>query len=406
MLFLKFISPLRMKQFISVSVLTLGLCCNPNLIAEEKDIASADPALAKPAPTKLTSRQRKLAEFLELELELAKLRTELESPENSYARLAEVYEQLVEVYCLPTLSTTLQYAGPPEEPICLKYLDKLVELNPDNPVAVCVRTGIDSNNCASAFAEQYVSSNQGLFAARGNVDVQAKVTEQENRAFLEETNNKLNLLQSDLLNLQQTSKHYADDPSAKIMEIQKEIEQLHLKRLGEICKTGKTFFIGKQLPIEQRLYHYTNKAGSRQADELVKLYQEYQNPIDPHKGLQKRGRRGGRSGRSRAGARPTPKPRSEALERSPLEISKPEEAALPKLWRVRYISSMCHRELLTIHDKYPAHQYITCYFDGPTSPSCIKARRARKHKKAVELRKKKAIAPKKKTKPTSPFSTF
>jgi hypothetical protein len=66
-------------------------------------------------------------------------------------------EEYLNNKCFGSLHKTLEYKGSPTDPTCVGYMDRLLQLNPDNPAAICLRDGIAAPSCMNAYQNQRTS---------------------------------------------------------------------------------------------------------------------------------------------------------------------------------------------------------------------------------------------------------
>jgi hypothetical protein len=70
------------------------------------------------------------------------------------AELSNALEAYLTKNCYGNLLQTLQYQGTPTNPDCIARMERLLEVYPNNPVAVCLRDGIEAKSCADAYRNQ------------------------------------------------------------------------------------------------------------------------------------------------------------------------------------------------------------------------------------------------------------
>lgn len=112
---------------------------------------------AGPALTPLPPLSRAV-ETLKLQASLAENGYGIDKSESSALALIVAYERLIGPLCMPALHRTLSHPGAPTDPRCLEYMDKIVALDPENPIVLCARDGIDAQTCRSAFAAQQIET--------------------------------------------------------------------------------------------------------------------------------------------------------------------------------------------------------------------------------------------------------
>jgi hypothetical protein len=70
--------------------------------------------------------------------------------------LVSALEEYLNTKCMTKLPQTLTYAGNPTDPLCIARMERLLELNPGNPVATCTRDGIAAKPCIDAYQAQRI----------------------------------------------------------------------------------------------------------------------------------------------------------------------------------------------------------------------------------------------------------
>jgi hypothetical protein len=114
------------------------------------------PPPARPSPQKTTNLSSAVG-LNELKIEMAESRLKLGKSPKVVSDLASALEEYLTTTCMAKLPRTLSYAGNPTDPICLERLRRLLEINPGNPVAICVQDGITAPSCVDASKNQTVS---------------------------------------------------------------------------------------------------------------------------------------------------------------------------------------------------------------------------------------------------------
>ncbi len=112
---------------------------------------------AGPSPTPLPPLS-KAVENLRWEASLAENSYGIDKSEGATLALIVAYERVLGPLCMPELHRTLSYKGPPTDPRCLEYIEKIVAIDPANPLVLCARDGIDARSCRSAFAAQQIEA--------------------------------------------------------------------------------------------------------------------------------------------------------------------------------------------------------------------------------------------------------
>jgi hypothetical protein len=110
---------------------------------------------ATPTPAKPLSRT---IQNMQWEASLAENNYSISKSEAAKLALIGAYERILGPLCMPELHQTLRYSGPPTEPLCNEYLDKISALDNENVMVLCVRDGIDAKSCRGGFSKQIVET--------------------------------------------------------------------------------------------------------------------------------------------------------------------------------------------------------------------------------------------------------
>ncbi|MEY4668011.1 MAG: hypothetical protein RL518_710 [Pseudomonadota bacterium] len=92
----------------------------------------------------------------ELKIEMAESRLKLAANPKVISDLASALEEYLTTTCMAKLPQTLSYAGNPTDPTCIARMQRLLEINPGNPVAICVQHGISAKPCIDAYQDQKI----------------------------------------------------------------------------------------------------------------------------------------------------------------------------------------------------------------------------------------------------------
>ncbi len=91
---------------------------------------------------------------LELRIQMAENSLKFVNNTANRTELISALEDYLNGKCFGDLYKTLDYKGPPTDPTCVGYMDRLFQLNPDNPAATCLRDGIAAQSCIDAYQNQ------------------------------------------------------------------------------------------------------------------------------------------------------------------------------------------------------------------------------------------------------------
>ena len=321
----------------------------------------------------------------ELKIEMAETRLKLYADPKIVSDLASALEEYLTTTCMPKLLQTLSYAGKPSDPICIERTRRLLQINPGNPVAVCVQEGIASKPCIDAFQNQkivvvYPSQGDhidpalrvGLSAA--TLDRIAKV-----EGSLEEINTKYQRAETPdekraLLNDASTLYDQILNMSCKVSAVGLVPESAGVESAepAEITQTRERLL---QIPPAIR--------GDYQREMAAKAQKEFDDP------------------------KTTPERASQlkdllAVIKDPSGLS-PHQTA--NLKRARYILSKCSESLTLAAKVVPDLPSVTCFHQGWYTPQCIYALKKWRIQKQQETTKGNAASSSPSSKP-SMISTF
>lgn len=113
---------------------------------------SVEPNVPSPARDETLPPPGKGEEPLRWEAELAESSFSLVKNNASLNRILTAYERLVEQRCFTGLVTKLVYEGNPQDPACLRFIERLLELHPRNAIGTCARDGLESTTCINTDA--------------------------------------------------------------------------------------------------------------------------------------------------------------------------------------------------------------------------------------------------------------
>lgn len=117
-------------------------------------------AHATPTPTRAPGRTVDISKALgitEIKVEMAESRLKLNPSPETTNELIVALEDFLNSTCLAKLPQTLSYSGNPSDPMCIARMQRILEINPGNPVGLCVRDGITAQSCVDAYQDQKLS---------------------------------------------------------------------------------------------------------------------------------------------------------------------------------------------------------------------------------------------------------
>lgn len=146
--------------------------CNDTPIAQAQgaDLSPTANAQQATTPQKAAVTQPSLRSALsitDLKIEMAESGWKVKPTLQKLAELANALETYLNENCFGDILKTLSYAGPPTNPDCIARMERLLDLYPGNPVATCLRDGIEAQSCSDAYRGQ---SMKQFSASRGEED--------------------------------------------------------------------------------------------------------------------------------------------------------------------------------------------------------------------------------------------
>jgi hypothetical protein len=97
----------------------------------------------------------------ELKIAMAESSLRVNPSLRTVADLSAALERYLTSHCMGTLLQSLAYEGPPKDPECQARVERLLEIYPQNPVALCVRDGIAAQSCIDAYSNQKMVAFSG-----------------------------------------------------------------------------------------------------------------------------------------------------------------------------------------------------------------------------------------------------
>jgi hypothetical protein len=111
----------------------------------------------------------------ELKLQMAESTYKLRPSLKTLSEYVVSLEEITNTTCLKTLPRTLVYNGQPTDPNCIALMEKLFKLYPEDPVATCVRDGIEAKSCITAYGNQETIAYDGSLSESELPDPALKV---------------------------------------------------------------------------------------------------------------------------------------------------------------------------------------------------------------------------------------
>lgn len=298
-------------------------------------------------------------------------------------KLTVIYEKLSELYCMPYLLKTLQYEGNPTHPKCLEYLSKLEEIFQGSPIIPCAKHGIDSEECKSAYSDQYIDV------------LDLEKIDPEDLALT--TKIKAQMLEQDIPTLNNqiidSIKQYRELKANKagfneLIKVRRQIEKQHSDLIALQCNTSLTKIVHQEPAPEKNIaYKKSNKLKDPKLNNLLKELTVRTPQPSPT---------------------PTPTRLDRYKEYDPFNTKnrKQTEVASKKeqrpTWRIRLLTTTCQKAIddaKSFSKQIPA---ATCARYGDFTPACVTSWRNKK--KALDIERMKLQ--RKNPQTSSGFSTF
>lgn len=142
---------LAMKQILQVALIPFivaGIVCS-----EAQTQPTPKPAVKPAAGSDISAA----VGLNEIKLEMAESRFKLSKSTKAINDLVNALEEYLNANCMGKLLQNLSYAGNPTDPTCIARMTQILEINPTNPVGICVRDGISAKSCIDAYQSQKVA---------------------------------------------------------------------------------------------------------------------------------------------------------------------------------------------------------------------------------------------------------
>jgi hypothetical protein len=126
--------------------------------AQEPPSSDSSPSAATKAqsqqPVATNQSLQKALSIPDLKIEMAESSWKIKPTLQSLTELANALERYLNENCFGDMLRTLSYQGPPTDANCIARMERLLDIYPDNPVATCLRDGIEAQSCSDAYREQ------------------------------------------------------------------------------------------------------------------------------------------------------------------------------------------------------------------------------------------------------------
>lgn len=349
--------------------------------------------------------RKEIIEVLEWKLIMAETKHGISSEEKDRYALISAYQALIDQLCMPSLPTTLEYKGPGKKNLkCHKRIDELIELDPDNPSALCARDGIDASSCREAYSKQVSTSDPNTIARkrrRGLTGYRGTVVAHQHSAELDELET---AYRSETLLKEERDALERKIRAAYSKILQASCKDIKTSVLSRDDLLGSTSFVADYYKAFKTKDYFANEDNKKNKGSDKRTFM----PNDPETHKNKKGPRGNKGlipGRIEQQEFQMLLDRFDAAAAGKVVKEEPE---LPQedFYRVRLLPTRCEGMITRMLRVFPNSSLAICYRDGLFSPFCIDAlradkERAKKEKKERMLAKQKANIARKRHKKTN-----
>lgn len=303
----------------------------------------ATAALAAPAasPTEVPIEPDQ-DDFAKLKLDMAISSFRLNPDNRTRAMVIDAYQGLVIRECYSQVYRNLTLT-PPGSVLCQSFVAKLLQFEPQNPLAVCAREGFDSSGCRMAYRGQTFRS----FSERSDdTELDQVLDLKRNEAELQQLQN--------IISSARTDYEVHQDAESR----QKLISQME-HGIEKACRSiteapieenddGRAWL--KKYPELEQIVS-GQESSTTQSNSLANMIE----PTSPPEAV--------------VSPTPTERPYAGFLK----EISPESPATKVETTRYRNASPYCYGFVSQLLEFEPMHPRATCLRDGPYSPSCLLA---------------------------------
>jgi len=320
-------------------------------------VPGVTPDITGPIPTIASRATPKpgYLKLLELQLDIAERSYAMEASNKNLAELVNAHQQILTSECFGLLRDSLEWKGYPESEECRARIQKVLDLDGSNPIALCSRHGIDSAECQqssnSIKTGSYIidtggwrSSDNQKSGTLQTISLQQAIKLKSSNKFVAEGMQKFN------------QKLYAAKANPRDPRLIEELEVSARSILNQVCIEPKL-----ALEPNQTIEGGTGEIHDFALGKSDSLGLEPEGSTDPNDPLSS-------VIKSLEANRPTPTPTAMALAFSG-----------PAYTRYRLVTDDCEGVINKMAAIYPQSSVVQCFRFGPVSPSCIQARRSNMH---------------------------
>jgi hypothetical protein len=137
----------------SAALVTIFSFYGPSLSPAKAQDKPQPPVVTTPIKTPPADLHQAL-NVNELKIEMAESQLKLRPSDKTTSELIAALEEFLNQNCFGELAKTLSYSGPPKDEQCISRMERLLQVNPDNPAALCLRDGLEAQSCKEAYRRQ------------------------------------------------------------------------------------------------------------------------------------------------------------------------------------------------------------------------------------------------------------
>ena len=356
-------------KFSALFIATIATAVFPLSASAQTPVSPTQPppTQGNHAPQKADNISRAVG-LNELKIEMAETRLKLSKDPKIISDLASALEEYLNTTCMAKLPQTLSYAGNPSDPTCIARMQRLLEINPGNPVAICVQEGIAAKPCIDAYQNQTIvvvypsSKSDGLDPT---LKVGIPAVTMERIAKVEESLQEVNTKYQQTLT--------PDEKRALLNDASNLYDQI----LNMACKVSAVSLVPENGSSEVTESDEIQQARERLLQIPIAIRGDYQREMM------------GKAEKELADAQASPD-RARQLKELIAVIKDPDALSTlqtSNLKRTRYILSKC-AEVLNVAEKIvPDLPSITCFHQGWYTPQCTYAMKKWRLQKQQEAHK-------------------
>lgn len=320
-------------------------------------VPEVTPDITGPIPTIASRATPKpgYLKLLELQLDIAERSYAMEASNKNLAELVNAHQQILTSECFGLLRDSLEWKGYPESEECRARIQKVLDLDGSNPIALCSKHGIDSAECQQSSNRiktgSYVidtggwrSSDNQKSGTLQTISLQQAIKLKSSNKFVAEGMQKFN------------QKLYAAKANPRDPRLIEELEVSARSILNQVCIEPKLALEPTQ--ASAAIVEEAHDFALGNSDSLGLEPEVSTDSNDPLSSVIK----------SLEANRPTPIPTAVTLAFSG-----------PAFTRYRLVTDDCEEVIIKIAGIYPQSSVVQCFRFGPVSPSCIQAKRSSAH---------------------------